>query len=130
MRARGTRKKPGLSLTLHRFQACCANGQAMLALLRHIPAETRDLLIRSNATAKDFKVNTMACNLVLSFTSMNSDLGRGYANEKHKAKVDFFHHSSRMGVDYSSSLLNSGKTFECIAEGQELIYTSAPTSTC
>jgi hypothetical protein len=52
MRARKIRKKFESSLTLPHFQMCCANGQAILALLRHISAEMRDLLTRNDVVAK------------------------------------------------------------------------------
>jgi len=41
----------------------------MLAPLRHIAAEARDLLIRNDAIAKEFKANMMTHNSALRFTS-------------------------------------------------------------
>ena len=71
MRTRGTLNKLGSSLTLPQFQVCFANDQATLAPLRHIPAEVRDLLIRNDAIAKEFKVNTRTHSLALRFVPKN-----------------------------------------------------------
>ncbi|CAO3645888.1 unnamed protein product [Mucor fragilis] len=69
------------SLTLPLFQMCCANGQAMLAPLRHIQIGKRDLLIRNNVIAKELKKNTATYNPALRLVSMNADLDTRYANE-------------------------------------------------
>lgn len=67
----GTCKKLGSSLTLSQFQMCCANDQAMLTPLSHIPAEVKDLLIRNDVIAKESKESTTTCNPALSFTLSN-----------------------------------------------------------
>jgi len=69
MRTRGIRKKLGSRFTLSQFQMCYANGQFMLTPLRHISAEVRDLLIKNDAIAKEFKANIRAHNSALKFTS-------------------------------------------------------------
>lgn len=58
------RKKLELSRTLPQFQMCCANARTMLAPLRYIPTETRNLLIRNDAFAKRFKANIKTHNSV------------------------------------------------------------------
>ena len=81
MRTIEIRKKLGLSLTLSQFQMYCANWQVMLAPLRHISAEMRDLLIRNDVIANELKKITTTYNPALSFASINADLDRRYANE-------------------------------------------------
>jgi len=65
------------------FQMCCAEGEALLAPSGTLPPIIVDLLIRNAAIAKEFKHDIRSYNSALSFTSMNADLDRRYANEEH-----------------------------------------------
>ena len=57
----------------------------------YILVEARNLLIRNNAIAKDFKENTTACNPALNFIPINAALKKRYDYEEHVACVLCIH---------------------------------------
>ncbi|KAI8641632.1 hypothetical protein BD408DRAFT_317004, partial [Parasitella parasitica] len=75
------------------FQMCCAAVQAMVAPLRPLPATIVDYLTRNDTVGKEFLKNIRTYNYALSFTLMNADLDRRYANEEHGAYAFRIHGS-------------------------------------
>ncbi|KAI8640807.1 hypothetical protein BD408DRAFT_347217, partial [Parasitella parasitica] len=86
-------RKISSSISTPIFQMCCAAGQAMVAPLRPLPATIVDYLTRNDAVGKEFLKNIRTYNSALSFTSMNADLDRRYANEEHGAYAFRIHGS-------------------------------------
>ncbi|CEP10905.1 hypothetical protein [Parasitella parasitica] len=64
---------------------CCAAGQAMATPLQPLPMTIVDSLTSHNTTGKEFMKNSCAYNYALSFTYLNADQNRNYANEEHDA---------------------------------------------
>ena len=87
-------RKSTSSVSAPIFQMCCAEGEALLApSSRTLPPIIVDLLTRNDAIAKEFKHDIRSYNSALSFTSMNADLDRRYANEEHDAYAFRIHRS-------------------------------------
>jgi hypothetical protein len=86
-------RKSSSRITNPEFQMCCAAGAALLAPMRPLSPVITDLLTRNDAIAKEFKANIRSYNSALSFTSMNADLDRRYANEEHGAYAFRIHGS-------------------------------------
>lgn len=79
-------RKSSSSISQPEFQTCCAAGKAVLRPLEPYPdVIVVDLLRNDSAEANEFKQNIRTYNSALSFTSMNADLDRRYANEQHGA---------------------------------------------
>lgn len=88
-------RKISSSVSTPRFQMCCAAGQAILKPLSTFPEIIVNLIKRNNAQSKEFIKHMRTYNSALSFTSMNADLDRRYANNQHGTYAFQIHGSSR-----------------------------------
>ena len=75
-------RKLGSSAVRPLFQNCCANGKAILRSVTPIPDVIANLLRNNDQISKKLKKNIRAYNSALSFTSMNAELDRAYANSR------------------------------------------------
>ncbi|KAL7327789.1 hypothetical protein PS15p_212283 [Mucor circinelloides] len=94
-------RKSASSVSAPIFQMYCTEGDALLALSRTLPSIIVGLLTRNDAIAKEFKYDIRSYNSALCFTSINADLDRRYANEKHGAYAFRIH----VSVHYRMSTL-------------------------
>lgn len=86
-------RKSTSSVSASVFQMCRAEGEALLVSSRTLPPIIVNLLTRNDAIAKEFKHDIRSYNSALSFTSINADLDRRYANDEHDAYAFRIHGS-------------------------------------